>query len=440
MRPSGPYPELLTSRSDVAGSAVWQVEAGPAIRGEAWTDVLGHAMRVPFGSGDHGRLVRAHELMHARVSPAVGGALGAWPDLGTRSVECAEEFRVNHLLERLGFDLADLRDGSERLSGTRLAEGGEWGEAVRFSAALAGTKAARDLLSGMRRVNPSWAAACRDLERELVRHARSIPTSRLAATTASDGGLPDGFATHTRRFAELIEDRAGRPVGAVDPSSRRARARLPSSGEFAPLLLDARIVIDRAIPGSSCTRRAPAAAGGRIVHPGRLATDPGRRIFDRPAHRAGGVVVVDQSGSMALDRADLEELLAAAPGAFVLGYSHAPGSTGVANAWILADRGRAASVVRSGNVGNGVDGPALRFALSRRRGREPFLWVCDGQVTDSNDHADGELAAQCARLVRTHRITMVATVAEALAVLRGPRRAPRSAALGRVAAAMRPWV
>jgi hypothetical protein len=376
--------------------------------------------------------------MHARVSPVAAGALGVWPGLPARSVECAEEFRVNHLLGRVGFDLADLRDGSERLSGARLVEAGEWSEAVRFTAAVAGTRAARDLLAGMRRLEPAWAAACRELE--LVRQARRIPTHRMAGTTPTDGGLPDGFAIHTRGFAELIERRIGRPAGTGGTPPRHPRGRLPATGRFAPLLLDAGIVLDAPVRGALCTRRAPAAAGGRIVRPGRLLTDPGRRIFDRPARGAGGVVLVDQSGSMALDRGDLEMLLAAAPGAFVLGYSHAPGSVGVPNAWILADRGRAASVMRAGNVGNGVDGPAIRFALSRRRGREPFLWVCDGQVTDSSDHADSSLAAQCAHLVRTHRITMVATVDEALVVLRGSLRAPRAVALGRVAAAMRPWV
>jgi hypothetical protein len=101
----------------------------------------------------------------------------------------------------------------------------------------------------------------------------------------------------------------------------------------------------------------------------------------------------------------------------VLGYSHAPGSTGVPNAWILAERGRASRTVRTGNVGNGVDGPALRLAIARRVSGEPIVWICDGQVTDSGDHADLRLARECADLAIRHRVQMVRTVEGALRVL-----------------------
>jgi hypothetical protein len=138
---------------------------------------------------------------------------------------------------------------------------------------------------------------------------------------------------------------------------------------------------------------------------------------------------------MSLGEHQLGELLDAAPGAFVLGYSHVPGAVGVPNAWVLADRGRATSNVPAGNVGNGVDAPALRLALSRRRAAEPFIWVCDGQVTDSGDHADLALAAECGRLVVRHGIRMVATVDEARRLLQAPRSGlVRPRAIGRVGA------
>jgi hypothetical protein len=106
----------------------------------------------------------------------------------------------------------------------------------------------------------------------------------------------------------------------------------------------------------------------------------------------------------------------------------------VPNAWVLADRGRAASEPRAGNVGNGVDAPALRHALGRRRAGEPMVWVCDGQVTDAGDHADPALAAECAALATRYGIVMVASVPEALDALRHPAR--RARLLGRVAVAV----
>jgi len=428
----GPVPELLVSRRDCPGARRWHVEAGAPVRGEAWTDLASGAMRVPFEGGAHGRLVRAHELMHARVSPWSPTCFMSFSPLEARTVECAEEFRVNQLLSRVGFDLAELRDGSERLTGERLCTAGEHAELVRFAAALAGTPALSDLLRGVRRVDPVIAAVCRALERDLLRVVRRVPTSSLAATTAMEE-IPTGFAVHTRAIAERIDAhlRAGRTAG-----RGRRRGRPAATGAFAPLVLDRAVVLDRHIAGARSPRRVPAAAGPRLVRPSRLVLDPQRRAFDRVGRGRGGVVVVDQSGSMSLPGEDLHELLSFAPGAYVLGYSHAPGSTGVPNAWVLADRGRAASTVRAGNVGNGVDGPALRHALARRRPGEPVVWVCDGQVTDSGDHADAGLAGDCARLVLRHHIQMVATVREGLAVLRARAGVDRPRLLGRVGAAV----
>jgi hypothetical protein len=70
-----------------------------------------------------------------------------------------------------------------------------------------------------------------------------------------------------------------------------------------------------------------------------------------------------------------------------------------------------------GNIGNGVDGPALTWALAQRVGREPVVWVTDGQVTDSNDHPCEKLSEDCARLVRDHGIAMVRTLQAARTAL-----------------------
>ena len=71
----------------------------------------------------------------------------------------------------------------------------------------------------------------------------------------------------------------------------------------------------------------------------------------------------------------------------------------------------------SGNVGNGVDGPVLRWAIARARSNEPIVWVTDGQVTDSNDHPSDALTAECAALVTRHRIRLVRTFSDAATAL-----------------------
>jgi len=138
--------------------------------------------------------------------------------------------------------------------------------------------------------------------------------------------------------------------------------------------------------------------------------------------------VIDQSGSMDLGRDQLGALLARAPDALVVGYSHRPGDIGAtANVWVLADRGAVATEWPAGNVGNGVDGPALRFALARRRGTEPVVWVTDGQITDAHDHPDDALTSECAELVRAHGVRLARDLDSIAAALRpgslvSPRR------------------
>jgi len=122
---------------------------------------------------------------------------------------------------------------------------------------------------------------------------------------------------------------------------------------------------------------------------------------------------------MDLDVADLTALVQRHPRVLIVGYSHRPGDLGTTpNAWILANRGQLAKEQHSGNVGNGVDGPVLRWALRQREGNEPVVWVCDGQVTDSNDHQSPALSCECAVLVRDHGIRLVKDLSDVDATLR----------------------
>jgi hypothetical protein len=150
----------------------------------------------------------------------------------------------------------------------------------------------------------------------------------------------------------------------------------------------------------------------------RMLTDPERRVFDKRARNIGGVIVIDQSGSMRLTHDDIWRIIHSSPGCTIIGYSHESRSTGVPNIWVMAERGRVAKTVPSGNGGNGVDGPALLYGLSKRRGREPFIWVCDGYVTDSHDDHHNNLAKVCVNLVNRHGIHMVPDVEGAIDALK----------------------
>ena len=137
--------------------------------------------------------------------------------------------------------------------------------------------------------------------------------------------------------------------------------------------------------------------------------------------------MIDQSGSMNIADGELDAVVRELPGVTILGYSHRPGDTvGSANAWVLATQTQRVETVPSGNVGNGVDGPALRWALTFRRSGDLVVWVTDGQVTDSNDHPQEALTMECAEMVRHHQIRLAASLTEAVTVLRSPRAIHRS--------------
>ncbi len=436
------FPELVTGREDEVGPGPWRVERGAAARGRASCDLVGRVLEVPFGADASARVVRAHELLHARVSPHPRHLAEALVEVDARALECAEELRVNELLARLGHEVGLLVDGSERAGGERVAAAGDWAEAVCFAVAVAGTGAERPFLAGVRRARPEWVAGLRATVRAARARVGGLTSERLGATAPDEFGRPRGFAEATLEVARLLTRAAGAraPLGPEELRCyRRALAdgaRRPPSGRFAELaLVDARRTVRD--PAPALRRSRPSVTGVDLRYPSRLATDPLRRAFARPARAVGGVVLVDQSGSMAVDTAELAGLVRRSPGALVLGYSHRPGDHGVTpNAWVLVAGGRVAAEIPPGNVGNGVDGPALRLALAERRRGEPLVWVTDGQVTDSNDHPDEALALECARLVERHGVILARTLADAARALRGRGRqaAAERRAFGRVGA------
>lgn len=420
------YPNLVVGRSDIPEDAPWVVVPGSSARGAASCDFGMRQITVPLGDTPVDRVVRAHELVHLRLSPSRIDQDELVNDVSERALTCAEELRVNTVLGRLGFETELLRDGSERVTGERLSESGDWAEAVLFYAALHGTGSAKEFLLGIRKHRPEWARAIRSFGRTLTSTLGEISTVKMTSTQLLDGAsIPAGYLTTTVRIARLVDRVAGARAPVTSDEFKAFRrsmqpgGRRPPSGRFATLVLDSSLeyVSVRPRVGGTRSRYDVSGVGGPKVH--RLLTDEQRRIFAKRVMGAGAVVLIDQSGSMDIPEADLEALINAVPGVTVIGYSHRPGDiAGLPNAWVLADRGRRARSWPAGNVGNGVDGPALRYALETRRPNDRVVWVTDGQVTDSNDHPNEALSAECAQLVRRHRILLVRAVSEVPGALR----------------------
>ena len=90
-----PYPEIVTGDK-------WTVEGTPDNSPAARTDNLNKQMHVPLDRQcencgiNHSRMIRRHELGHAKWSPKTMGKLK--PGVKAEAIEVLEEIRVNYLL------------------------------------------------------------------------------------------------------------------------------------------------------------------------------------------------------------------------------------------------------------------------------------------------------------------------------------------------------
>jgi len=422
------YPEIASRVDNAFSPKGWRVEPGTARRGGARCNFSERILTVPLDDSAASRVVRAHELVHFRISPA-SHEEGRLPfDVDLRAMECAEEFRTNAVVARLGFDVSALVDGSERRSGEMLAEAGDWAEAVRFLFAVLGTGGEKPYLLGIKAHRSEWLAPLRDLAKQAKAMVARVSLGSLGDTSRDAEGQQLGYSRVTIPIARMITGAAQASAPSTADEVRRFRrslqagGRRPATGHFAPL------VIAESSPSSATSSKVglvrwqPRPSGRYLRYPQRLLTDPQQRGFGHKRRAQGGVVLIDQSGSMDISVEQISSLLRRAPAALILGYSHRPGDVGVTpNAWVLADRRRVVESPPHGNVGNGVDGPALEWAISQRQKGEPLIWVTDGQVTDAHDHPCDSLSVRCALLVRRERIQLVRSLDQVGECLRGRR-------------------
>lgn len=438
-------PEVVSTYRG-GSSERWKVESGTTNRGDAWTDFTAHTIRVPSDTSPTARVIRTHELTHARISPNTQEQLDAVSRRNGLSVDAliaSEEFRVNTVTKLLGFDTDLLQDGSEKRTGESLAKQDTieaHNAVINFGVGLAGTKAFRTFVAGLKAGGkPEWAKEIQDLQKEVKKIVRNADSSELGSTYGEslydpiagvDVEVPYGFARYTARLAKAVQNYyAVKP----EPASGNGASGIEvpvgyRTAQFAPLVFDETIKRNKPVKGHLHRRKTAMTTGKRVLYPQRAITDPQKRVFGQKVRSSGGIIVVDISGSMEISNDELNKILDLAPSSIVVAYSHKRGSQGIANAWVLAERGkRVETLPPIGNVGNGVDGPILEWAISKRKGNEPIIWVCDGQVTDgANDHGHEELTEVCGRIVAKHKITQANDVDGAIKLLQSPSKARSS--------------
>ena len=410
----------------------WETVVSRASRGECFTDFGNRIIAVPAGDGVKARAARLHELAHAQFSPAdFPPAIANQVGVRMSSIRSAEEMRVNVLLSRSHETrgvIVELSDGTEASMADDVVEREAWSEAVQLLATTYGTKAFRNVKRRLK-LNKAWRENVETVKQKLDRFVKHYHLNYKGSTEPVEVNYPRGvhgrasvfiprdFLDATMPLANLIEDLCNEsffrksaealPEGEIGEQGGKPDISALHDGwetlfmGYAPLTEPASSFMGR--------KRRPSVVGKTIRHPERLLTDPERRVFTQDLRGASGIVVVDSSGSMSLTHEQLVAILKASPGCTVIAYSHS--RHGRPNSYVLAHKGRRVTeeVLNdlSLGAGNGVDLPALRWAIRQRKTPKEFiLWITDGMVTGRSDRHHNDLVKECANFVHKHRISV----------------------------------
>lgn len=445
----------ITTTGRAIHSSDWQIIDAPPIPGACSTDLRARVMHAPSDPGDLEDAIRGHEMIHAGWSPVyTAQEIANVTGLDPTDIASVEEWRVNAIAFRAGIDSTILHDPGDVATAEKLARSRQFAPAMRLIVATHGTNAHRRVLKAIRKHAPKqWAQPMGDIQRAIRRVRREyVLESRRSRTITHyhrdpetrdmvrvDLTIPDGFRatldlarvltnwatadpTPTRQQEREDDEardnarRAREEQDREDDALRRFR-RLPEhnlegTGYDTVRLAD----LDHTLAhkGKHARRRIASDTGKNPRRVSRWIDDPARRVFDRKVRARGGVVLIDQSGSMSLDRSDIDRLIEHAGGVIVIGYSDIGQSR--ANVWVHAQNGQRSSTTPTGGRGNGVDGSALRYAISRRENRrDPILWVTDGGCFEKKGGGlPDETCAILEREVKKHNVTMLDTIDDAI--------------------------
>lgn len=465
--PQVPEPEMLT-RNDLPATTTekrWNIVGVQPQRGEPMTGVDSREMRVPMYDTEHSRTIRAHEMVHAKVSPTTK-QFEKWVKRGYATAGMmvrVEELRVNLLAQQAGFDtMTHLSDGSEYLAGQRTAEAGDFRSAVADVVAFRACAGYALYMEGIASKKPDWveyldglAGTAETYFRNLLENSHATPKLSDTHTRLNLSGF--GYVESVAKWLEemvgaLTDNPTGEPQpqppskegeskegsgegegedepkGFADATERKAketkgwgvRGTIPKRGrkEMWEELKVSTPALERNVMGAIGRKRVATNMGRSPRRMGRLLTDPDKRIFDRTVKGAGGVVLIDTSGSMSLEHDEVMEMVLSAPSALVAQYSG--GRSSRPNLYVVANKGKCVTKLPDPNGGNGIDAPAIRWAISKRqRSTSPVIWVTDGGVTGKGDAWCEDLVMECIALIKQYGIYTAETPEQAIAMLKG---------------------
>jgi len=387
-----------------------------------------------------------------------------------RALLACEVLRITHLMSKAGFSPEQhLQRGSELLDGKLMSQHNDFQSVVLNAIATKGTLGYEPFLEGVSQHHPEWIPVLDKLANEATEFYNSVDKHnakcreegtewRIIPEVHATGNKPqhNGFG-YTEKLAKWVEQVVGGMTeeGKSNPSipkpehakgeegdegkkgkkgkSKEAKAlaemlkslgeagkeqresqqwgrgNIPRKGvkEMWEELRVAKPPLVRSVIGAIGKKRVASATGRNPRRMSRLLTDPERRIFDRTVKGAGGVVLVDTSGSMRLSADQVKEIVLHAPSALVAMYSGGAYKP-KPNLWVIANKGRMVEQMPRPNGSNGMDYPALEWAVKQRqRPSSPVIWVSDGGVTGRHDAFHDDLVMECVRLCKKQGVYVV---------------------------------
>ena len=432
------YPEIAvaTRRDTTTFDALsgWRVEEG-----SAGVSFDARVLSTPTGDGN-ARVLRGREMVRANIclsNDADYETVGNHYRVGANTLRAVEEYRLSMVAQYRGFDAFPIVTGYEKQAGEDLAKANTrkaHDQVILIGASLAGSKGFTKFVSGVKAGGKAeWVKEVREVQAKMKRAWKHTYAGYLATgeTDELEGiQVPSGVLHSARLASEVQQYLLGDPTPQAGEFYGKGGERYETANgaeAFAPLIFmsEADLPLSIRSKGEIHAKKRAVSSGGSVRYPSRLLTDPERRIFSTKKRAKGGIVVIDISGSMDIYSGDLDRILDHAPNATVFAYSHQPRDlTGKPNAFMLVKGGKRVApdaLERLSNVGNGVDAPALDYALSIQKGNEPVIWVCDGQTTDANDRPYGSDIV--ARILWRNGIIQVPNTDGAVEALRNPAKA-----------------
>lgn len=482
--PTQIVPDVEMLSRDDSDSGRWSVYSCAPVSGEPKTAVSERQMFVPTYDDEISRHIRAHEMTHAKVSPTTKHWEKIWTKRGyanERTMVACEELRVNTLMKSAGFEPEKyLTGGGEEQHGIQMATHNDFQSAVITAVAVSNSAGLPKFLNGVAMARPEWLPVLTQITNEAINYFDKITTTSydevsgsysLALNATGEKAQENGFG-YTESLAKWIDNiigsipppkkddgKEGKPKNGVGKPStdgvgkdgeakmskeirelikgikksaetqregignRWHKGAIPkrSIKDIWEALKVSRPALTRSVVGAIGKKRIASPTGRNPRRISRLLTDPERRIFDRTVRGAGGVLLVDTSGSMSLSPEQVKEMVAYAPSALVAQYSG--GSHTKPNLYVIANKGRMVEKLPRPNGNNGVDYPALQWAVKQRqRQNSPIIWVSDGGVTGKRDAHNEDLVMDCVKLLKKEGVYVVPDPQTAIVLLKKLQR------------------